>query len=105
MSWEIVSLTIRSEGRACTARMVLMPYLHLSASISLPGVSKHRRIKIPCWRTTPKASSSSRAWSSTGGGGDEAAMVSPSLKTLQARGVIRHYRRGAKERTALTTLR
>lgn len=43
-------------------------YLHLSASISFPGVSRHRRMSIVCWRTTASASSSSRAWSSTGGG-------------------------------------
>jgi hypothetical protein len=43
-------------------------YLHLSASINLPGVSRQRRMSIVCWRTTARASSSRRAWSSTGGG-------------------------------------
>lgn len=42
--------------------------LHLRASMSLPGVSRQRRIRSVCWRTTVKASSSSRAWSSTSGG-------------------------------------
>jgi hypothetical protein len=36
--------------------------------MSLPGVSRQRRIRSVCWRTTVKASSSSRAWSSTSGG-------------------------------------
>ena len=40
--------------------------------MSFPGASKHRRIKTVCWRTTDKQSSSSRAWSSTGGGGEDA---------------------------------
>ena len=43
-------------------------YLHLSASMSFPGVSKQRRIITVCCLTTAKASSGSRAWSSTGGG-------------------------------------
>ena len=38
--------------------------------MSFPGVSKHRRISIVCWRTTDKASSSNLAWSSTAGGGE-----------------------------------
>jgi hypothetical protein len=42
--------------------------LHLRASMSLPGVSRQRRIRSVCWRTTVKASSRSRAWSSTSGG-------------------------------------
>ena len=45
-------------------------YLHLRASMSLPGDSRHRRIMVVCCRTTDKASSSNRAWSSTTGGGD-----------------------------------
>jgi hypothetical protein len=53
-------------------------YLHLSASISLPGVSRQRRMSIVCWRTTASASSSRRAWSSTGGGD---AMVSGKAKS------------------------
>jgi hypothetical protein len=36
--------------------------------MSLPGVSRQRRMSVDCWRTTPRASSSRRAWSSTGGG-------------------------------------
>ena len=32
--------------------------------MSLPGVSRHRRIMPVCWRTMPKASSSRRGWSS-----------------------------------------
>lgn len=38
--------------------------------MSFPGDSKHRRIKMVCWRTTDKASSSNRAWSSATGGGE-----------------------------------
>ena len=45
------------------------PYLHLRASMSFPGVSRHRRMSTDCWRTTAKASSKRRAWSSTGAGG------------------------------------
>lgn len=45
-------------------------HLHFRASMSFPGVSRHRRIRTVCWRTTVKASSSSLAWSSTGGGDD-----------------------------------
>jgi len=52
-----------------------LTYLHLSASMSLPGVSKQRRIMTVCWRTTAKASSSNRAWSSMGGGGDAILIV------------------------------
>jgi hypothetical protein len=43
-------------------------YLHLSASISLPGDSRQRFICTVCCRTTVSASSNRRAWSSTGGG-------------------------------------
>lgn len=50
------------------AEMQRSSYLHLSASISFPGVSKQRRIMTVCCLTTAKASSSRRAWSSTGGG-------------------------------------
>ena len=45
-----------------------MVYLHLRASISFPGVSKHLRISCVCWRTIIMASSSNLAWSSTPGG-------------------------------------
>lgn len=41
---------------------------HLRASISLPGVSRHLRIWTACCRTTPRASSSRRPWSSWVGG-------------------------------------
>lgn len=36
--------------------------------MSLPGVSRHFRIICDCCRTTPKASSRSRPWSSAGVG-------------------------------------
>ena len=62
-------------------------YLHFSASISLPGVSRHRRMRTVCCLTTVKASSSSRAWSSTPGGD---AMWSSSLPVL----VMQAIRRG-----------
>ena len=39
-------------------------YQHLSASISLPGVSMHFRISDVCCRTASRASSSRRPWSS-----------------------------------------
>jgi hypothetical protein len=39
--------------------------------MSLPGVSRHLRMRDVCCRTATKASSSRRAWSS-GGGADEA---------------------------------
>lgn len=48
----------------------MIAHLHFKASMSFPGVSKHRRIKTVCCRTTVEASSSNRAWSSTGGGED-----------------------------------
>lgn len=54
-------------------------YLHFSASISLPGVSKQRRMSTACWRTTVNASSSSRAWSSTGGGDVESSRLAVSV--------------------------
>lgn len=53
-----------------TMTNMIASHLHLSASMSFPGVSRQRRIMTVCWRTTAKASSSNRAWSSTGGGGD-----------------------------------
>ena len=51
-----------------------LAYLHFRASISLPGVSRHLRIKCVCCRTTASASSRRRAWSSIAGG--EAMMAS-----------------------------
>lgn len=44
-------------------------YPHFSASINLPGVSRHLRIMADCCRTTPNASSRRRVWSSWTGGG------------------------------------
>ena len=43
-------------------------YLHLSASMSFPGVSKHFRISCVCCLTVIRESSSSLAWSSMAGG-------------------------------------
>ncbi len=63
-------------GLFCMAGPVLVhAYLHFSASMSFPGVSRHLRMSTLCWRTMVKASSSSRAWSSTGGGGDAMMVV------------------------------
>jgi hypothetical protein len=51
-------------------------YLHLRASISFPGVSKHLRMSCVCCRTWIKASSSNLPWSSMAGGDD---MLLPTL--------------------------
>lgn len=65
---------------AVVGGLAVVTYLHLSASISLPGVSRQRRISTACWRTTVKASSSSRAWSSTGGGDVEPSRLAAAVR-------------------------
>jgi hypothetical protein len=46
----------------CSLR--ICPYQHFNASMSLPGVSMHFRMRDVCWRTATSASSRRRAWSS-----------------------------------------
>lgn len=62
-------------GRACDTT-----YQHLRASMSLPGMSRHLRIRPVWWRTASRASLSRRTWSSGGAG---AAMASDRLLILR----------------------
>ena len=50
-------------------------YQHFRASMSFPGVSRQRRINLDCSRTTARASSSRRAWSSTEPGDPKSDML------------------------------
>lgn len=71
---------------------LLHAYLHFSASINLPGVSRQRRISTACWRTTASASSSSRAWSSTGGGDVESSRLAVSVRDGGGPSRLQYYR-------------
>lgn len=51
-------------GRVAACAMGVAAHPHLRASISFPGVSRHFRIISDCCRTTPRASSRRRVWSS-----------------------------------------
>jgi hypothetical protein len=60
-------------------------YQHFRASISFPGVSRHLRIRVVCWRTAMRASSRRRAWSSGGAGFDMVRVLLPVPAASSAR--------------------